>query len=105
MGEIRAGWLEIWSHLTNFVCFFIVVEDMTSVANFIVFDGFVCSEAGVVVICSGSTDICAGSWPEISFENVCWHILNHCLLGPILLPNCQRGRDQLPVGLDFIQRY
>ena len=33
--------------------------------NFIVFDGFVCTEAGVVVICSGSTDRCVGSWPEI----------------------------------------
>ena len=63
MGEIRAGWLEIWSHLTNFVCFFIVVTDLTIVANFIVFDGFDCT--GVVVICSGSTDRCVGSWPEI----------------------------------------
>ena len=65
VGEIRAGWLGIWSHLTNFVCFFMVVTDLTSVENFIVFDGFVCTEAGVVVICSGSTDRCVGSWPEI----------------------------------------
>jgi hypothetical protein len=35
------------------------------VANFIVFDGFDCTEAGAVLICSGSTDRCVGSWPEI----------------------------------------